>query len=138
MCIRDSAPVIPVSDFFARELGTGKGLHKMSRFRQSLWWNHSLYAYLPPSPEHGFGEHLLVVLEELYTLSLWHVGDGAPNTNHYAETLSADRVGLSSPWAERLGWLVGSMFARIGTPDPAATERSTLERAVAEQVAGSV
>jgi len=129
------APVVRVRDFFCEELSRGKNLGKVARFQQSLWWNHSLYAYLPPSPEHGVAEHLLVVLEELYTLELWHVEDMLPNLERYEEILRSPRVGLTSPWAERLGWMVGSMFARIGTPDPSLEQRQELEAEVATSVA---
>ena len=129
------APVVGVGDFFSEELSRGKSLKKISRFRQSLWWNHSLYAYLPPSPGHGVLEHLLIVLEELYTLELWHVEETVPNLERYDEVLRSPRVGLASPWAERLGWMVGSMFARIGTSDPSLEERQELENEVATSVA---
>ncbi len=132
------APVVRVQDFFAAELRRGKKLTNVSRFRQSLWWNHSLYAYLPPSAEHGLDQHLLVVLEELYTLELWHVEDRSPRLERYGEVLRSPRVGLASPWAERLGWMVGSMFARIGTPDPSLTERRDLETDIATAVATKV
>ncbi|MCP4654486.1 MAG: hypothetical protein GY856_03595 [bacterium] len=130
-----AAPVVRVKDFFAAELAHGKKLSNVARFRQSLWWNHSLYAYLPPSPDHEVDEHLLVVLEELYTLELWHVADGVPNLSRYDEVLRSPRVGLASPWAERIGWMVGSMFARIGTPDPSMDDRKRLEDDVAANAA---
>lgn len=129
------APVVRIGDFFSEELNRGKSLKKIARFQQSLWWNHSLYAYLPPSPRHGVVEHLLVILEELYTLELWHVEDMLPNLERYEEVLRSPRVGLTSPWAERLGWMVGSMFARIGTPDPSLEQRQELEAEVATSVA---
>ncbi len=53
------------------------------------------------------------------------------NTGRYDEVLRSPRVGLGSPWADRLGWMVGSMFARIGTPDPGSKQRKICEADIA-------
>lgn len=128
------APAIPMHEYFAPDLERGKSLAKKSAFEKLLWWNDDWATYLPPGP--GLEHDLVVVLEELYTLEAWGKVDGLPSLASYDEVVRARVLGLASPWAERLGWMVGRMFARIGTPDPPLEARPAIVAAVADRVAG--
>lgn len=127
------APAIPLAEYFASEIKRGKSLSKSSTFDRLLWWNDDWAAYLPPGP--GLDTDLVVVLEELYTLEAWREVDGLPNLGGYDEVQRARVLGLASPWAERLGWIVGRQFARVGTPDPPVENRPALVNAIAQRIA---
>ncbi|MEX1366451.1 MAG: hypothetical protein AB1Z98_25230 [Nannocystaceae bacterium] len=127
------APAVPLTEYFATTIANGKSLAKSSKFERLLWWNDDWAVYLPPGP--GVENDLVVVLEELYTLEAWRNADGLPDIRGYDEAQRARVLGLASPWAERLGWVVGRQFARVGTPDPPSARRAELVAAVADRVA---
>ncbi len=127
------APAIPLAEYYAVAIQSGKSLIKSSAFERLLLWNDDWAAYLPPGP--GLDVDLVVILEELYTLEAWNKSDqGFPDLSSYDEVLRARVLGLASPWAERLGWMVGRQFARVGTPDPPQDQRSQLVAEVADRI----
>lgn len=132
------ARVDPVRDFYRDEIARRRKLKNIDSFRKALWWNHECYAYLPPSPDHGQPLHLIAVIEELHTLDIWTVDGDYPDLSRYAELQRLPRIGLSSPWSERLGWMLAHACARVATPDPANHERPALEERVGALAAKDV
>lgn len=128
------APAVPLRDYFATAIQSGKKLVKSSSFEKLLLWNDDWAVYLPLGP--GLEVDLVVVLEELYTLEAWRNVDGIPDLSGYEEVVRSRVLGLRSPWAERLGWLVGRQFARVGTPDPPLHLRAELMAGIADRVTG--
>ena len=126
------APAVPLREYFASDITSGKSLAKSTRLERLLWWNDDWAVYLPPGP--GLELDLVVVLEELYTLEAWRKADGQPDLSGYDEVMRARVLGLTSPWAERLGWMVGRQFARVGTPDPPLHQRPDLVAKVAARL----
>lgn len=128
------APVVPLTEYFAERIAGGKSLAKSGKFESLLRWNDDWAAYFPPGP--GLDVDLVVVLEELYTLEAWRQVEGLPDLGGYDEVQRARILGLASPWAERLGWMVGRQFARVGTPDPPRSQLPELLAAVADRNGG--
>jgi hypothetical protein len=128
------APAVPLTEYFSAAIASGKKLVKSGSFEKLLLWNDDWAAYIPPGP--GLDVDLVVVLEELYTLEAWHEVEGLPDLGGYDEVQRARILGLASPWAERLGWMVGRQFARVGTPDPPRSQLGELLAAVADRVCG--
>jgi hypothetical protein len=126
------APAIPLAEYFAPALARKKSLARSTSFDRLLWWNDDWAVYLPPGD--GLELDLVVVLEELYTLEAWRRVDGLPDLSGYDEVVRGRVLGLTSPWAERLGWIVGRQFARVGTPDPPLVDRGPLAAAIAQRV----
>jgi hypothetical protein len=129
------APAVPMQTYFAAALERGKSLAKSSTFERLLWWNHDWAAYLPPGPR--LASDLVIVLEELYTLEAWRIDAGLPDLRGCDEVQRARVLGLRSPWADRLGWMVGRQFARVGTPDPTSEQRKQIVSEVASRIVGA-
>lgn len=127
------APALPLAEYFETAIKKGKALAKSASFERLLLWNDDWAAYLPPGPR--LEVDLVVLLEELYTLEAWRRVDGLPDLSGYEEVLRARILGLASPWVERLGWMMGRQFARVGTPDPPLHRRGEIVAAVANRIA---
>ncbi len=117
-------------------------------------WNDSLAVYLPPSNKVDFEDEAnpvvpwdaIVVLEEIYSLELWHLETDSetspdeppsppvPDLSGYGALLKLKRIGLASPWAERVGWMCGELFARVGTPDPDPATLKTMQQEIANRI----
>jgi hypothetical protein len=129
------APAIPLTEYFAADIAKGrKKLGESQRLERLLLWNNDWAAYIPPGP--GLDVDLVVVLDELYTLEAWREVEGLPDLGGYDEVQRARILGLASPWAERLGWMVGRQFARVGTPDPPVHQLPEIVAAVADRISG--
>jgi hypothetical protein len=53
----------------------------------------------------------------VHSLSLLQVSIAFKSDLHYEEILSARRGGLRDTFQAKLGWLVGNLYSRVGTPD---------------------
>lgn len=127
------APAVPLGEYFASAIKNGRSLLKDPTFGKLLVWNHDWAVYLPPGP--GLDVDLVVLLDELYMLEAWKRIDGLPDLSGYEELVRSRVLGLRSPWGERLGWMVGRQFARVGTPDPPVHLMDELKATIANRLA---
>ncbi len=75
--------------------------------RQIVNNNHAGYLFLRADPGAGIPDDQCAVLRVNFPL----------RAEHYGLLLEAKRVQLASVFQAKLGWLLGDIFARVGTPD---------------------
>lgn len=69
--------------------------------------NHPKYFYLEKQPDRGLPEDMCSIL----TLGI------SIKTEHYESCLNARVLQLADNFQAKLGWLVGQLYSRVGTPD---------------------
>lgn len=87
---------------------TYKDFNKLRDFLARLFNNNDpRYFYLEGEPEYNLTDNLCAFLK----LSI------SVKTKHYDKCLNARRLTLSNEFKAKLGWLVGNIYSRAGTPD---------------------
>lgn len=92
--------------------------------------NNSDYFYLHSEPSFGFSEPSCAFLR----LSVAVRAD-----EHYDKCLKARKFSLENTFKAKLGWLVGDMYSRVGTPDwvPDYTTRQEFSKLVGDLLDGA-
>jgi hypothetical protein len=98
-------------DTFERRLGAcsdSKRQKLVDFMRKLLNNNHGEYFYLEAEPGLGFSDACCAFLRLSVALRA---------ADHYQTLLAARRLALAEVFQAKLGWLVGNLYSRVGTPD---------------------